>query len=76
MSTFILTNPLPATHPAPAPRTRKGFFRPIAEFLDGIRLARAMAHRYDVLSAMSDAELARRGIKREDIPRIAVNGAR
>ena len=76
MTAFLLTNPLPRTRPAPAPQTRKGFFRPIVEFLDGIRLARAMAHRYDVLSAMSDAELARRGIKREDIPRIAVNGAR
>ena len=76
MTTFILTNRLPGTRPAPTPQTRKGFFRAIAEFLDGIRLARAMAHRYDVLSAMSDAELARHGIKREDIPRIAVNGAR
>ncbi len=35
-----------------------------------------MAHRYDLLSAMSDAELAYRGIKREDIPRIAANEAR
>ena len=76
MTAFLLTNPLPGTRPAPAPQTRKGFFRPIAEFLDGIRLARAMAHLYDVLSAMSDAGLARRGIKREDIPRIAVNEAR
>ena len=58
MTAFLLTSPLPGTRPAPAPQTSKGFFRPIAEFLDGIRLARAMAHRYDVLSAMSDAELA------------------
>jgi hypothetical protein len=74
MSTFVLDHPLAGKRPAPARRNR--FFRPIAEFFDGLRLARAMAHRYAVLSALSDAELARRGIKREDIPRIAVNEAR
>ena len=54
-------------------RRRNGFFRPLTEFLDGIRLARAMAHRYDVLSRKSDAELAAAGIKREDIPSLVVN---
>jgi hypothetical protein len=76
MSTFVLNHPLHGTCPAPAARARKGFFRGIVDFLDGIRLARVMAHRYTVLSALSDAELSRRGIKREDIPRIAVDGAR
>ena len=50
------------------------FFGPAAELFGGIRMARAMAHRYDVLAALSDAELGARGIKREDIPRIVVNG--
>ena len=50
------------------------FFRPVAELFAGIRLARAMAHRYDVLANLSDAELGARGIKREDIPSIVVNG--
>ena len=50
------------------------FFRPAAELFTGIRLARAMAHRYDVLANLSDAELGARGIKREDIPSIVVNG--
>ena len=50
------------------------FFRPAAELFDGIRLARAMAHRYDVLAGLSDAALNARGIKREDIPRIVVEG--
>lgn len=57
-----------------APRRRKGFFRPLTEFLHGIRLARAMAHRYDVLSRLSDDQLAARGIVRQDIPRLVVNG--
>jgi hypothetical protein len=54
-------------------RRRNSFFRLFTEFLDGIRLARAMAHRYDVLSRKSDAELAAAGIQREDIPRLVVN---
>ena len=52
----------------------KRFFGAIGEFLAGIRLARAMAGRYNTLSQLSDAELARRGIAREDIPRVVVNG--
>jgi hypothetical protein len=56
------------------PRRRNGFFRPLVEFFDGIRLARAMAHRYDVLSRLSDAQLAASGVARQDIPRLVVNG--
>ncbi|MFL6972474.1 MAG: hypothetical protein ACJ8F2_11215 [Xanthobacteraceae bacterium] len=56
------------------PRRRNGFFRPLTEFLHAIRLARAMAHRYDVLSRQSDAQLAAHGIERQDIPRLVVNG--
>ena len=67
MSTLALSG-------APArPRRRNSFFRPFVEFLDSIRLARAMAHRYEVLSRKSDAELAAAGIRREDIPRLVVN---
>ncbi len=55
------------------PRRRNSFFRPVVEFLDGIRLARAMAHRYEMLSRKSDAELAAARIRREDIPRLVVN---
>jgi hypothetical protein len=40
-----------------------------AEFLDGIEEARAMALRYRTLAALSDGELAARGLKRTDIPR-------
>jgi hypothetical protein len=59
---------------ARARRRRNGFFRPLRELFDGLRLACAMAHRYDVLSRLSDAALAKRGLKREDIPRAVVNG--
>ena len=40
-----------------------------AEFLDGIEEARAMALRYRTLAALSDRELAARGLRRADIPR-------
>jgi hypothetical protein len=67
MSTLVLTAR------TGAPR-RQRFFRMISEFFEGIRLARAMAHQYDVLSRLSDGELARRGLRREDIPQVVVNG--
>jgi hypothetical protein len=50
------------------------FFGAVNEFVAGIRLARAMAARYSTLSRLSDVELARQGIAREDIPRVVVNG--
>ena len=39
------------------------------EFSSGIEEARAMALRYQTLAALSDLELAARGLKRQDIPR-------
>jgi hypothetical protein len=60
--------------PAHEIRRRTSFFRPIVEFIDGIRLARAMAHRYEVLSRLSDADLEARGIQRQDLPRLVVEG--
>jgi len=67
MSTLVLSG-------SPTGGRLSRFFRPLVEFLDGIRLARAMAHRYDVLARKSDAELAAGGIRRQDIPRLVVNG--
>jgi hypothetical protein len=43
-----------------------------AEFLTGIDQARAMALRYQDLAGLSDRELAARGLKREDIPRVVL----
>ena len=68
MSTLILTDE------GQGPGLLSRFFRPAAELFVGIRLARAMAHRYEVLANLSDVELGVRGIKREDIPSIVVNG--
>lgn len=66
MNTMVLTGRTGASR-------RPRFFRVISELLEGIRLARAMAHQYEVLSRLSDGELARRGLRREDIPQAVVN---
>jgi hypothetical protein len=44
--------------------------------LTGIAEGFAAAQRYERLAAMSDAELARRGLTREDLPWFAVYGER
>jgi hypothetical protein len=41
---------------------------------EGIADARVMAERYDALSRLSDAQLARRGLTRADIPQVALTG--
>ena len=68
MSTLVLN------HPVAGARRPNRFFRPFSEFFGGFRLARAMARRYELLSALSNAELDARGIRREDIPSLVVNG--
>jgi hypothetical protein len=52
-----------------APRWLGRLARYWNEFSSGIEEARAMALRYQTLSALSDPELAARGLKRQDIPR-------
>ncbi|HEY6995790.1 MAG TPA: DUF1127 domain-containing protein [Xanthobacteraceae bacterium] len=47
-----------------------------AEVLTGIEEARAMALRYQTLAALSDRELARRGLARVDIPRAVLASVR
>lgn len=47
-----------------------------AEVLTGIEEARAMALRYRTLAALSDRELARRGLQRADIPRAVLASSR
>jgi hypothetical protein len=46
------------------------------QVLLGIADGLAAAHRYDRLAAMGDAELARLGLTREDVPRFAFFGER
>jgi len=50
------------------------FFRSISDLFEGIREGREMAQRYNELSRLSDAELSRQGIKREDIPNAVLAG--
>ena len=46
----------------------------VHQFVAGIREGVALAHRYETLSSMSDSELARLGLRREDIPQATVAG--
>ena len=58
---------------APA-RTGLGtrFIQSLAGALDSINRATAAGRTYERLTNMSDAELARRGIQRKDIPQIVI----
>ena len=63
MTTIALSQLL---HGTPAFLQRLG--NRFSALLEGIGEARAMAERFKTLSRMSDAQLARHGMKREDIP--------
>jgi hypothetical protein len=60
---------------AGAPRLAGRLLHYGAELLDGIEEARAMALRYRTLAALSDRELAARGLRRVDIPRAVLASA-
>jgi uncharacterized protein YjiS (DUF1127 family) len=49
-----------------------GFFQKLARAFDSIDRARAARRTCNRLNNMSDAELASRGIRREDIPKIVI----
>lgn len=59
-------------------RTSPDFFSRIVEavsaFFEAVDEGRRIAQRYETLSRLSDAALARRGLTRQDIARTAVNG--
>jgi hypothetical protein len=44
----------------------------ISNFLDGIGEARTMAETFKSLSRLTDDQLAERGLKRQDIPRLVL----
>lgn len=46
----------------------------VAAFFDAVGEGRRIAQRYEQLSRLSDAALAKRGLTRQDIARAAVNG--
>ena len=68
MTTIALSQ---LVHQAPA------FFQRISQrisaFFDGIEEAHLMATRYKALAQMTDAQLAARGLKREDIPQAVLD---
>jgi uncharacterized protein YjiS (DUF1127 family) len=68
MSTIALSQ---LVHQAPAFLQR--ISQRIAAFIDGIEEARLMAQRFKSLSQMTDAQLAARGLRREDIPQAVLD---
>ncbi len=64
----------------PRPTRESNGFRGLVRFFSdiaaGIRDGHDMATRYERLRFMSDAELARHGLTREQVPAAAVNGAK
>ena len=67
-----LTLPFPSGRGTPAQRF--GFLRFFNDFADGLREGLELARRYDTLASMSDSELARLGLRREDVPQAALAG--
>jgi len=57
-----------------APTRRFSLLRFLSDFADGLREGIALARRYDTLDSMTDTELARLGLRREDIPQAALAG--
>jgi len=67
-----LTLPFPSGRGA---RTRRfSILRFLNDFADGMREGIELARRYDTLSALSDSELGRIGLRREDIPQAVLAG--
>ncbi len=65
-----LTLPLRSGRPTP----RSGLWNFFSGLGAGIREGLALAARYDTLIRMSDSELARLGLRREDRPRAVLTG--
>ncbi len=64
------------TLPFPSGRGARpaGVLQYVSDFFDGIGEGLALAARYDRLSSKSDSELARLGLRREDIPQAVLAG--
>jgi hypothetical protein len=67
-----LTLPFPSGRGAGT--RRLGVLKFFSELFEGIREAQELAGRYDTLARKSDSELARLGLKREDIARAVFTG--
>jgi uncharacterized protein YjiS (DUF1127 family) len=66
-----LTLPLPSGR---GTGRRFGVLRFLSDFAGGVREGLELARRYDRLTAMSDTDLARLGLRREDIPQATLRG--
>ena len=53
---------------------RFSILRFLNAFADGMQHGLELARRYDTLTTMSDSELARLGLRREDIPQATLRG--
>jgi hypothetical protein len=73
-----LSLPFPSGRGTPLPSgrgtPRLGVLRFFSELAGGLREGHALATRYDMLARKSDTELARLGLKRQDIPRVVFFG--
>ena len=65
-----LTMPFPSGRPTRGSGVLKFLFGLGAGIRDGL----AVAARYDKLARLTDSDLARLGLQREDIPRVALRG--
>ncbi len=54
--------------------TRPRLFQLAVDVFEGIAEGREIAYRYERLARLTNAELARLGLTRYDIPRAAMNG--
>jgi hypothetical protein len=53
---------------------RRSFTRLVLNLINGFREAQEISYRYEQLAHLSDAELTARGMRREDLPHIALTG--
>jgi hypothetical protein len=71
-----LTLPFPSGRGNRRSNGGNGLLRFLNSLADGVREGIALAARYDNLSHKSDQELARMGLRRQDVPRAALLGRR
>lgn len=62
--------------PTPTSGGLRRFTDGVRDLLNAVAEGAAAAHRYERLSRMSEAQLARRGLTREDLAWYAVSGER
>jgi hypothetical protein len=69
-----LTLPFPSGRGSRGPGLLGTLRQTVSDFFGGIRDGLVLAARYDALASKSDAELARLGLRRSDIPQAVLRG--